>query len=124
MHTILIVDDNQDFLEVMQDLLSLEGYDVLLAPSMQEALVLLDSRNIDVLLTDLRLPENDMTGPTLLSVVREKSLTTVCILVSGWYDVSAHKGFDAYLPKPLCAPVMFKTIRECLASKTHAPEQS
>lgn len=53
---ILVVDDDQDFVEGVQDLLTSNGYTVFVATNGQEAVERIRANGIDILILDLRLP--------------------------------------------------------------------
>ena len=66
---ILIVDDSESIREVVSFTLETEGFDVLIANDGTDALKFLDGREIDMIITDLHMPEMD--GITLIKHVRE-----------------------------------------------------
>jgi two-component system chemotaxis response regulator CheY len=66
---ILIVDDSESIREVVSFTLENEGYDVLIANDGTDALKFLDGRHIDLIITDLHMPEMD--GITLIREVRK-----------------------------------------------------
>jgi two-component system, chemotaxis family, chemotaxis protein CheY len=67
--TILIVDDSESIREVVSFTLQNEGYEVLIGVDGQDALQFLDGRNIDLIITDLHMPNKDGIG--LIKDVRE-----------------------------------------------------
>lgn len=82
MATILVVDDEKNYLWMLEELLREEGYDVLTSQKVLEAVDVLRVASIDLLLTDLRMTEMD--GMTLLSKAREISPTTSTILMTAY----------------------------------------
>jgi response regulator receiver protein len=66
---ILIVDDSESIREVVSFTLENEGFEVLIANDGTDALKFLDGREIDMIITDLHMPEMD--GITLIKHVRE-----------------------------------------------------
>ena len=66
---ILIVDDSESIREVVSFTLENEGFEVLVANDGTDALKFLDGREIDMIITDLHMPEMD--GITLIKPVRE-----------------------------------------------------
>ena len=64
MDTILVVDDESNYLTVMETLLGEAGYEVLTAPSAIEALKIATAADLDLVLTDMKMPK--MTGIELL----------------------------------------------------------
>ncbi len=55
--TVLIVDDSESIREVVNFTLQNEGYDVLVGVDGEDALKFLDGREIDIIITDQRMPE-------------------------------------------------------------------
>jgi len=66
--TVLLVEDDQDAAEVATAALRKAGHRVMSVPNGREALALLVLHTMDVVVTDLRMPEMD--GLTLVSVIR------------------------------------------------------
>jgi len=56
---ILVIDDDMDVLEALADILRLQGHEVVAVDSGREALRTLNSRDFDVIFSDLRMPEMD-----------------------------------------------------------------
>lgn len=67
--TILIVDDSESIREVVSFTLENEGYSVLVAIDGKDALRFLDGKSIDLIITDLHMPEMD--GIELIKEVRK-----------------------------------------------------
>ena len=66
----MIVDDHEEIREVIQVLLSNEGYQIIEAQNGKEALELLDE-TIDLIILDVMMPE--MNGYQVCLLVREKT---------------------------------------------------
>ena len=64
METILVVDDEKNYLLVLKELLADEGYEVLTAQSGGSALTLLSETDLDLVITDMKMP--GMSGLELL----------------------------------------------------------
>ena len=56
METILVVDDEKNYLLVLKELLVDEGYEVLTAQSGADALALLNETELDLVVTDMKMP--------------------------------------------------------------------
>lgn len=67
--TVLIVDDSESIREVVNFTLQNEGYEVLVGVDGMDALKYLDGRTIDIVITDLHMPNLDGLG--LIRKVRE-----------------------------------------------------
>lgn len=83
---IMFVDDEQRVLKSMRAMFR-RDYQVLLANSGAQALQLLQSHSIDVVVSDQRMPE--MTGVEVLAEIRQRSPDTVRILLTGYADLAA-----------------------------------
>jgi CheY-like chemotaxis protein len=105
--TALVVEDHPDFLELLAFVLKSLGYSVLQAKNGREALRLAATRQVDLLVTDLGLPEMD--GLKLVQLVRafspdHRSLKIVMLTA---YDVADYEpkaleaGCDVVLSKPV-----------------------
>lgn len=66
--TILIVDDSESIREVVSFTLENAGYSVLIGTDGDDALKFLDGRNIDLVITDLHMP--NMNGIELIKAIR------------------------------------------------------
>ncbi len=81
--TVLIVEDEPDLMDVASALYISMGYQVLTASSGQEALALLQSRDIDILFTDVIMPHG-MNGVELAAYTRKHYPDVKIILASGY----------------------------------------
>ena len=70
METVLIVDDEKNYLVVLSAFLSGEGYETLTADSAQQALEIVETSDLDLVLTDMKMPTMD--GIELLKRIKEK----------------------------------------------------
>lgn len=104
--TILVLDDNCDFLTNIELILEMEGYQVLSACNGSEALALLEQIRPDLIISDIMMP--DMDGYEFYQRVRRISelLTVPFIFLSakgGREGIKLGKqlGVNDYLTKPL-----------------------
>jgi len=81
--TVLIVEDEPDLLDVASSLFLSMGYEVMTAASGSDALVLLASRDIDILFTDVVMP-NGMNGVELAAYTRANHPHVKVLLASGY----------------------------------------
>jgi len=115
--TILCVDDNEQTLSVRKFLLETRGYRVLTATNGQDAIVQFSSAQIDLVLTDLGLPQMD--GNSLIGHLKEISPEVPMILTSDTVRPGerAHRA-DAFLAKGCCSPSdLIERIRVMSARK-------
>lgn len=115
--TILCVDDNEQTLSVRKFMLETRGYRVYTAISGTEAITVFSSTQIDLVLTDLGLPQMD--GNALIGRLKEISPEVPMILTSETVRAGerAHRA-DAFLPKGCCSPAeLIERIRVMSARK-------
>jgi two-component system NtrC family response regulator len=103
METILIVDDEKNYLLVLSAVLEEEGYEVLTALGGPEALEIQKSSDLDLVLTDMKMP--GMDGIELLEQikVRDLELPVIMMTAHGTIDKAVEamqKGAYSYILKP------------------------
>jgi DNA-binding response OmpR family regulator len=123
MATILIVDDDRNFLLSLADgLRSLEeDLEILTAPNGEEAVKLLESSGIDLIVSDIKMPKMD--GFELLSYVSRNypSLPVIIITAFGTPEIEtnmSNMGSFQYLEKPLDFNVLIESIYTGLEAKS------
>jgi two-component system, OmpR family, response regulator CpxR len=115
--TILCVDDNEQTLSVRKFMLETRGYRVFTAVNGPEAIDLFSSRQFDLVLTDLGLPQMD--GNALIGRLKELAPEVPMILTSETVRAGerAHRA-DAFLSKGCCSPLeLIERIRVMSARK-------
>lgn len=103
METILIVDDEKNYLLVLSAVLEEEGYEVLTALSGLEALETQKSSDVDLVLTDMKMP--GMDGIELLERIKayDPDLPVIMMTAHGTVDKAVEamqKGAYSYILKP------------------------
>jgi len=103
---ILVVDDDSDVRFVVCELLRTGGYDVLEAADGSSALGLVAEREVDVVLSDIKMP--DLDGIELLRTLREREQDVPVLLMTGGPSVetaiqAVELGALRYLVKPIDA---------------------
>jgi CheY-like chemotaxis protein len=85
--TVLLVDDNADYLRLMRDALFENGYTVQTAEDGEEACEKLSRYDIDLIISDIRMPRLD--GLKLHAFAREmdRYRKTIFIFISGYKDI-------------------------------------
>jgi len=101
--TVLVVDDEQNMQVVMRMVLEEAGYEVLLADSGETALSHMQNPDLDVVLTDLKMP--GMGGAELVRRCRKELPNVPIIIVTAHGTIrsavkSIHDGAADYLTKP------------------------
>jgi response regulator RpfG family c-di-GMP phosphodiesterase len=79
--TILVVDDDADLLKVALRVLKLHGYEAIGATSCEDAAALIDQHAVDMLLTDVNMP--DMQGDELAARLTESHPDLRILFTSG-----------------------------------------
>jgi sigma-B regulation protein RsbU (phosphoserine phosphatase) len=102
--TILVVDDDPDFLNIIRQILSKKGYKATTASSAGEAVALLKEQFYNTAILDISLP--DANGTDLLSHIIEMHQDIIAIMLTGHSSVqnavqSLNRGAFAYLEKPV-----------------------
>ncbi len=113
--TVLVVDDNTTNRTILQRLLIQWKIRPLLAASGREALALLDMHRVDLLISDLHMPEMD--GITLARTLRQKNNQAPILLLSSVGNESRRKYsdlFQAVLNKPVKHHLLLKYIARLL----------
>jgi EAL domain-containing protein (putative c-di-GMP-specific phosphodiesterase class I)/CheY-like chemotaxis protein len=85
--TLLLLDDEENILRALTRVLRRDGYQILTATRAQDAFDLLARHDIQVILSDQRMPE--MNGTEFLSRVKDLYPDTVRIVLSGYTDLKS-----------------------------------
>jgi two-component system response regulator HydG len=111
---LLAVDDAPDTLELLQRNLAGEGYTVFTASSVAEAIRVLDESPVDIVITDMKMPE--VTGLELVRHVRQNLPDTGIIVITGYPSVDGvveamKTGADEYVSKPFTSKELSGAVR-------------
>lgn len=111
---ILVTDDEKPIRDIISYQLKKEQYDVLTAENGREALDLIKSNPVDLLILDLMMP--DMDG---YEVIKNVPKSLPIIVLSAKDDeiskvVALEMGADDYLPKPFSKVELLARIHACL----------
>ncbi|MEM5788618.1 MAG: response regulator, partial [Syntrophobacteraceae bacterium] len=117
MDTILIVDDERNYLLVLESLLSDEGYQVFTAESAQNGLELIQENDLDVVITDMKMPRMD--GMDFLERIRLRNPDLPVIMMTAFGSVekaveAMRKGAFDYILKPFKNEELKLTIRKAI----------
>jgi two-component system response regulator AtoC len=117
--TLLVADDDRDFREVLVEILGAHGFRVLEASDGDEALEVLGREEVDLLVTDQRLP--GLTGTELIEALRARGTLVPTILVTAAADVEqlarAH-GVPHFLGKPFGGDEIVAAVERALAARS------
>jgi two-component system cell cycle response regulator len=114
---VLAVDDQRYFRELIEGLLSEEGYEVQTASSGEEAIHILERDDFDVIVTDLVMPGID--GTQLVQHVKERRPEQDIVMVTGVIDVKTaveamKQGATDYILKPFDGNVLARSLEKIL----------
>ena len=103
METILIVDDEKNYPRILSAVLEEEGFETFCANSGYEALEILKNIDVDLVLTDMKMPKMD--GIELLEKIKDKdkNIPVIMMTAHGTVDKAVEamqKGAYSYILKP------------------------
>lgn len=108
---ILVVDDELLIRDLLYDFFNGQGWQVSVAESGEKALEVLKNKEIDILLTDIRMPEMD--GLVLSAKARELKPELPVLLMTGFPSVDSavaalRMKLDDYITKPFNINQLYK----------------
>lgn len=116
--TLLFVDDEPSILSALRRLFRPQGYRILIAESGAAGLAILEQESVDLIISDMRMPEMD--GATFLKQVRARWPNTMRILLTGYADVTStvaaiNEGeIYRYISKPWDDTEILKIVADAL----------
>jgi two-component system NtrC family response regulator len=117
METILIVDDEKNYLLVLETLLVDAGYEVVTVDSASKALELISSHELDLVITDMRMPGLD--GMEFLAQLTSQQPELPVIMMTAYATVekaveAMKRGAFDYITKPFKNEELILTIRKAI----------
>jgi DNA-binding NtrC family response regulator len=114
---ILVVDDSPDTLEVLKRNLESKGYRVFTAPGAVKAIKIIGSSPVDLVITDLKMPEVD--GLSLVRHIQENYKNTGVMMITGYPSIegaveAVKFGAEEYLSKPFTDEELFSAVSRVL----------
>ena len=111
--TVLIVEDDLTFSTMLKTWLGKKGFDVETASTSARARKILLSKEFDLVISDLRLPDQD--GINLLSWLREQKKNIPFIIMTGYAEIQSavqcmKLGATDYISKPIQPDELLKKI--------------
>lgn len=118
MKKILIIEDDVSFCLMIKTFLTKKGFEVYKAFSFKEAAAILNEEKIDLVLTDVRLPDSD--GIEILKFIKDINPAIQVILMTGYTDIKTavnvmKMGAFDYVAKPINSDEIVHTINKALA---------
>ena len=122
--SILIIEDDLTFATMLKTWLGKKGFEVDTAGSSSRAKKQLSARSYDLILSDLRLPDQD--GIHLLAWLRSQSCTTPFIIMTSYAEIQTavqaiKQGASDYIAKPVQPDELLKKIKEAI-QKSEVPD--
>jgi two-component system NtrC family response regulator len=114
MAAVLVVDDEKNYLWMLNEILSGEGFDVVTCEKGSDALAILSEGGIDVLLTDLRMAEMD--GLAVLEKARDIAPSTTTVLMTAYGTIervveAMRRGAYDFIVKPFERADLVRSIQ-------------
>ena len=120
---VLIVDDEPDIREILNLLLSSNGYKVFSSSDGENAIrILKEEPTIDLIILDIQLPK--MNGFEILQKLKESNIGTENIIIASAYAMDTDKqkalayGIDTYVTKPIDINNFIKIVKTKLEGKS------
>jgi CheY-like chemotaxis protein len=99
-----VVDDEPSVRDIVKEFIAYEGYQATVASGGSEALEILEQNQIDLVITDLMMPE--MNGWQLLKIIKKRFQHISVVVLTGYISEEGEKmltnsQIDGYLVKPI-----------------------
>ncbi|MFQ6112884.1 MAG: sigma-54-dependent transcriptional regulator [bacterium] len=123
--SILIVDDEASVRESLEKALSKAGFITKTASSGNEAFAQLSKETVDIVLTDMKMPDGD--GIALLKKIKKKYTDIEVILLTGYGTIESaveamKEGAYDFITKPFKKAVILSTVERAIERQTLAQE--
>ncbi len=117
MHTILVVDDEPNYLIVLSELLRDEGYEVFTADSGGSGMDIARKTDLDLVISDMKMP--GMDGIELLAQLKKFDPHLPVILITAYAEVekaveAMHLGAFTYLAKPFSNEQLLASVSKAI----------
>lgn len=122
-HSVLVVDDSEETVELIKRNLEGAGYQVYAAHNVQDGLAILESVEIDLVITDLKMP--GQSGIQLIRHVSENYHGVGVLVITGFPSIqgaveSIKIGAEEYLVKPFTDDELFSSVSRVVSrSRVH-----
>ena len=117
MDKILVVDDSAETRKIIQRNLSQKGYKVFTTADVSNAIQILNSLQIDLIITDLKMPK--VSGIDLIKHIRENNKDSEVIMITGYPSIESAVeavkiGAQDYLTKPFTEQELLSAVKKAL----------
>jgi two-component system response regulator FlrC len=119
--SIMVVEDDNDLSEALCDTLKLAGFDVTSAEDGEDALTLLKSKVVDLIVSDVHMKRMD--GHTLLNEIKKEFPQLPVMLMTAYGTIqkaveAMHMGAVDYLVKPFEAEVLVNMVSQYVSNSS------
>ncbi len=120
-HSILVVDDELLIRDLLYEFFQDQGWEISIADNGKRAMEILKTKDIDLLLTDIKMPEMD--GLDLTEYVQENYPELPVILMTGFPSVETavtalRAKVEDYIIKPFNIMQLYKTVEQKVKEST------
>ncbi len=120
--TILVTDDDAQLRDLFRQILAANGYRVLEAGDGRQAMELLACERVDLLITDLMMPEQE--GLETIRALRQQGTDLRILVISGairdYLRIARFLGADAVISKPVSPGALLEAVQSALAAERPA----
>ena len=121
MSKILVVDDDSQVLQVVSEMLRIEGHDVVMAANGRQAIDRFENDAFDLVVTDIIMPEQE--GLETIANLRRREAYVPIIAISGggragnldYLETARYIGADGILAKPFGRQDLLQTVDQVLS---------
>jgi putative nucleotidyltransferase with HDIG domain len=120
--TILVIDDEPAVRRLIADILEYEGYACITEPNGERLIELLDSRPVDLVISDINLDIAALNGIELIELVRARDETIPVIIITGYPSIdravdAIKRGAQEFLVKPFDREVLLLQVNRALQER-------
>ena len=124
-YNLLVLEDEPVVLNMLESLLTKEGYKCFLANSGEKALEIIEQERIDLFLTDIMIPKRH--GIAIAWEIRTKGYNIPIVILSAFLDQWDKEVFkdckiDRWIAKPAKPKVLFQVIKELLETNNNTSQ--
>ena len=120
MATILLVEDDKTFIQILQGFLVKHGHEVDAKNCIKDAVTAIEKKEYELILLDYRLP--DGIGMDLIKLLKSRNIKTPIIVITSFNDIrtavnALKMGAFDYITKPVIPDELLMIINEAISKK-------
>ena len=122
MARILVVDDERAMVEMLGEMLTTAGHEVVLAGDLAQGFELMKNQPLDLALVDIGLPSGQQAGLELLQKIKKHKSSIAVIMITGAASqqrvvAALRGGAQDFLEKPFSTDELLKRVETVLAQQ-------